>query len=977
MNLLLQFFIIAIILIYMSKNHIQMPILNENFINKQTKKSLYDNPNECPFDRIIFDQYKLGIGDKFIVKSKLKDELDYEELSTVFGSVDEFKNLWDQTKNIFPNLGKCGDPYLNYLNRIKDKSFQLENIDYSLQTTLPLYENQENFIGNHPNPTVEVDNNILNPFKFDQITIPKTNNYQTLPIQQRPPKIINKENNLIVNSNIVDVNSFNRRIQWEPKINVEKQDAIYGVKNMDQSLQLNNTTNNNFEEKLSYPIPISLTINATKLPNQVIEPLNIGYSANLSQQNIPIQSISGYPANLSQQNIPIQSISNNFSHFSQQNTPIQSIPNFLDNLSQQNTRTQSIPNNSSNFSQQNTPIQSIPNFRDNLSQQNIPSQLISGFSANLSKKNIQAKSNQSYGVAISRSSNIIESSPHNSLNSPITSIIPSQTNKSKPATNTTRAPENRLTQPITNINRSQVNVFGAPQNVIIPHPVNVFRPPKNVIKEPITNINRFSGNGFGPLKNVNKVPINVFKPMENVIKRPLTNSISVNRFRSTKNVITEPLTNRDRPPINVIKQPLTNINKPPINVIRQPLTNINSINTFKPTQNVIRKTLTNINNHPIDIVKQPLTNINKSSVNLFTQPIINTNNPTVNVFTPSPSTKKIPLQSPIKPIIDQFQNWEENDEITNWRQNPYFEDQELIIDENIPQFIDTQFGIPNVPQFDGNEQIDTSVEISNFRLPPTYTEDQIQMMENNMIDDNFERQIEQQKIVMEMSGEIERLTREINLLRDEIMFEREHFENLNASIENKRDQINNVNDINQELVRKVEHLNRKNIELENLYLMTDSQKNTLEVRLNNIRDSIEEERVNSGYTYLPPTNWTLNQWRPPVCLPEKQCPVCPTLSNESTGNYLTVFNQSANSILPKFKYENFSNGKYYKPSIIDKRYESEIRKIRDNDQIRDMKTDFIDPIDYPTINEANPYNLPYSELIEREIISYETNGYRS
>ena len=91
---------------------------------------------------------------------------------------------------------------------------------------------------------------------------------------------------------------------------------------------------------------------------------------------------------------------------------------------------------------------------------------------------------------------------------------------------------------------------------------------------------------------------------------------------------------------------------------------------------------------------------------------------------------------------------------------------------------------------------------------------------------------------------------------------------------------------------------------------------------------------------------------------------------------MTVFDQTTNSILPKFKYEALYDGKYYRPTVSDKQREAQIRSSREKEIDKDLKTDFIDPIDYPNPDKATPNNLPYSRLVAREHIIHDSDGYR-
>jgi hypothetical protein len=207
-----------------------------------------------------------------------------------------------------------------------------------------------------------------------------------------------------------------------------------------------------------------------------------------------------------------------------------------------------------------------------------------------------------------------------------------------------------------------------------------------------------------------------------------------------------------------------------------------------------------------------------------------------------------------------------------------------------------RYMLPNSPNTNGNEQIDTSVKPAVIHIPITYNDHTIQKLKNQMVDNDFEVQRTYQKQILQMSDEIEQLRRQIEVLRQQVIQEKAHFEDLDQSTEDKHQQIMNANRLNVELLNKIEELKKKNDDIENLYLKTDSQRNTLELRLKQVRSDLENDIKQQGYTYLPPTNWTMNQWRPPICLPETQQMAQPT--QEGSSQYLKVFNEGKVPPLP-------------------------------------------------------------------------------
>lgn len=217
---------------------------------------------------------------------------------------------------------------------------------------------------------------------------------------------------------------------------------------------------------------------------------------------------------------------------------------------------------------------------------------------------------------------------------------------------------------------------------------------------------------------------------------------------------------------------------------------------------------------------------------------------------------------------------------------------------NPSQLNTDRYMLPNTPNLDNNEQIDISVKPADERIPITYSEENIRLLKNQMVDQNFEQQRTYQKQILQMTAEIDQLRREIEALREQLIFEKNHFEDLDQSVEDKHQQIMVTNQTNLDLTKKIEELKKKSADMENLYLIADSQKNTLELRLQNLRKSMEEDIKNKGYTYLPPIYWTMNQWRPPICLSKDKTAACPIATDNKTGNYADVYGETSAHITP-------------------------------------------------------------------------------
>lgn len=69
-----------------------------------------------------------------------------------------------------------------------------------------------------------------------------------------------------------------------------------------------------------------------------------------------------------------------------------------------------------------------------------------------------------------------------------------------------------------------------------------------------------------------------------------------------------------------------------------------------------------------------------------------------------------------------------------------------------------------------------------------------------------------------------------------------------------------------------------------------------------------------GQSFMPPTSWSVPQERPPPCIPQKNCPVCPVYTPGAPVDALET--TSVGSIMPKFTYKEVYNKDYYHPGWI-------------------------------------------------------------
>ena len=69
-----------------------------------------------------------------------------------------------------------------------------------------------------------------------------------------------------------------------------------------------------------------------------------------------------------------------------------------------------------------------------------------------------------------------------------------------------------------------------------------------------------------------------------------------------------------------------------------------------------------------------------------------------------------------------------------------------------------------------------------------------------------------------------------------------------------------------------------------------------------------------GYSFMPATSWSVPQQRPPPCIPQKSCPVCPVVDKGTPVDAIEW--SQVGSILPKFEYKEVYNPDYYYPGWI-------------------------------------------------------------
>lgn len=116
---------------------------------------------------------------------------------------------------------------------------------------------------------------------------------------------------------------------------------------------------------------------------------------------------------------------------------------------------------------------------------------------------------------------------------------------------------------------------------------------------------------------------------------------------------------------------------------------------------------------------------------------------------------------------------------------------------------------------------------------------------------------------------------------------------------------------NMKIAEMVEENNEKKIstELPNIDKTLPFQKQTKYYRQPN-----KKFFSNYGFDYMPATSWSVPQQRPPPCIPQERCPVCPVVDKGTPVDAIEW--SQVGSILPKFEYKEVYNKNYYYPGWI-------------------------------------------------------------
>lgn len=87
----------------------------------------------------------------------------------------------------------------------------------------------------------------------------------------------------------------------------------------------------------------------------------------------------------------------------------------------------------------------------------------------------------------------------------------------------------------------------------------------------------------------------------------------------------------------------------------------------------------------------------------------------------------------------------------------------------------------------------------------------------------------------------------------------------------------------------------------------------------NLRNEFHQEPThpdsmyNWGWSYMPPSSWSVPQKRPPPCIPQKECPVCPNI-DDKYANSLDW--DGVGSVMPDFIHNKIYNKDYYYPGWV-------------------------------------------------------------
>lgn len=135
--------------------------------------------------------------------------------------------------------------------------------------------------------------------------------------------------------------------------------------------------------------------------------------------------------------------------------------------------------------------------------------------------------------------------------------------------------------------------------------------------------------------------------------------------------------------------------------------------------------------------------------------------------------------------------------------------------------------------------------------------------------------------LLEKDAQIGDLNRQIDKLYRDLTRKQEEYTELDNEMKQQTDQImyaTNYNDIMQDEMKQKENRIQ---ELQYLYDKVDTQKNTLEIQLQQIRKQMMSRGKKDGYIFTSPTDWTMpnSGSYPPLCVGGNECPAQPAVDN--------------------------------------------------------------------------------------------------
>jgi len=145
-------------------------------------------------------------------------------------------------------------------------------------------------------------------------------------------------------------------------------------------------------------------------------------------------------------------------------------------------------------------------------------------------------------------------------------------------------------------------------------------------------------------------------------------------------------------------------------------------------------------------------------------------------------------------------------------------------EQNTSQLHNSYFAIPNNKNLDENELIDMSVTSKNRRIPATYTDDTINEMVNTTINEDYQKNVEYNKHILNLTRDIEKLNTEIMNLNRQLINNETTITVLKNMLGKSKEDSKNFDQLYTKLVKDNKVLSLKLEEYINLYKSVNSSR---------------------------------------------------------------------------------------------------------------------------------------------------------